>query len=155
MFVPSLGKSTVGLSGCELNSSMRVTCRKSVSACRCGLEEITGMRYLEAWSRDRNLAPVLIWRIARAEEYARSLIPGYSTSKVETIISYGGLWSESPSNHRITPARRTAESMASGSVMFRRTEKTQRALSAFRSRRVSRFRTGTRNPGPLRGMCGL
>ena len=70
-------------------------------------------------------------------------------SKVETIKSNGGLQSGSPSNHRMIPTKHMAESMASGSVMFQRTQETQRALSVFCLRMPSRFRARTRSPGPL------
>ena len=126
--------------------------------CWDGLEETAGMGYLEARSWDRALAFMLIWRIARAEKYALSLIPGYNclveskhASKVETIKSKGGSWLGSPSNQRMVPARRMAESMASGSVIFRRTQQTQRTLSAFCFRRASKFRTRTSSPAPFRG----
>ena len=94
--------------------------------------------------------------MARAEKYARSLIPGYSclaeskhALKEKPIKSSGGSMLESPSNHWMVPTRRIAESMASGSVMFRRTQQTQRALSASRLRMLSRSRTRTRSPGPF------
>ena len=114
------------------------------------------MGYLEAHSRDWTLALRPIWRMALAEKYARSLMPGYNclveskqASKVEMMKSNGGLWLESPPNQRMVPARRMAESMASGSVMFRRTQQTQRILSVFCFRRASTFHTRTSSPGPF------
>ena len=111
------------------------------------------MGYLEAHSWDRSLAHVLIWRIACPKRSARSSIPGYSfcagskhASKAETITSNGGSTSTSPSNHRIVLARRIAESMASGSVIFRRTQHTQRALFAFSLRKASKLHMDTRSP---------
>jgi len=105
-----------------------------------------GMVYLEARSWDCSLAP-------RPEKYARSVIPGYNSpveskhpSKTETIRSKGGSRSEPQWNHRILFARCMAESMASGSVMFRRTQRTQLASSMFCFPRVSGFRTDTRSP---------
>jgi len=76
--------------------------------CSNELKEMAGMGYLKVRSWDWALALMLIWRIARAEKYARSLMPGYSclveskqASKVETIESYGGSWLELFSNHRM------------------------------------------------------
>ncbi|KAF9647231.1 hypothetical protein BDM02DRAFT_3261810 [Thelephora ganbajun] len=100
--------------------------------------EIFGMRYLEEHSWGCSLAATLIWRIARLGKYARSLIPGYNTpvgskyaSKAEAIRSKDELMSEPPPNHRMVPAKLTAELMASGSVIFRTTQRAQCAFSAL------------------------
>ena len=115
----------------------------------------SGMGYLDL--SDLSAAHAWIWTIAFPEMNARSLTPGYSTLfgsrhswKQDKIMSYGGSALTSSSNHRTVPARRSAESIASGSVMFRRIQQTQRALSAFCFRRSSKFIGSTSSAPPVR-----
>jgi len=63
-------------------------------------------------------------------------------------MSYGGSVSIPPLNHWTVLARCRAESIASGSMVFRRTQRSQRALSAFCFRRSSRF-FGDTSSAPL------
>ena len=125
VFVPRFGKWMVGLPGPELHSSIWMMWQKSESMCRCRpeetagmgyLEETAGIGYLETWSRDRSFAPVLIRRIARAEKYAWSLIPGYSclvaSKQASTSVNCGDSGNRSQPGDRIVTGSSALHSSA-------------------------------------------